>query len=146
MFMVLPWSVCLCVCVCVCVTTVSIRLVTTETIFPRGGAVFTPLRPASHERHRELSALAPTFRHFGPCQSRFWSVTKQREMFTTSRAISAHTSSPTLPLPQSCPLSPVPAHKRCRPVGRPAQAPLLPCAVRLPLLLLPLLLWTACWA
>lgn len=85
-FMVLPWSV------CVCVTIVSVKLVTTEMISPRGRAVLIPLCLASHKRHRALRSHG-YFQALWSCQSRFWSVTKQREMFTTSRAISKHTSS-----------------------------------------------------
>lgn len=103
-------------CVYVCATIVSIRLVTTEMIFPWGGAVFTPLCPASHERHRALCSRA-YLQALWSCQSRFWSVTKLRKMFTTSRAISAHTSSQTFHLFLSCPLFHVLSHKPCRSCG-----------------------------
>lgn len=82
-------------------------------IFSWSGTVLTPLCPASNKRHRALHSHA-YFLALWPCQPRFWSVTKQREMFTTSRAISKHTSSPTLRLPRPCLLSHCLLHKPSR--------------------------------
>lgn len=96
LFMVLPWSVC--ARACACVTVVSVEPVTTETTCPWGGADPTPLRPASHRRHGALRSHT-CVQAFQSCQPRFWSVTRRREMFTTSRAICKHTSS----LPSSTP-------------------------------------------
>lgn len=58
------------------------------------------------QRHGALCSHV-YFQALWSCQPRFWSVTKQREMFTTSRAISKHTSSQpfTSPVPPALPFA-----------------------------------------
>lgn len=58
------------------------------------------------QRHGALCSHA-YFQALWSCQPRFWSVTKQRDMFTTSRAISKHTSSRpfTSPVPPALPFA-----------------------------------------
>lgn len=96
-----------------------------------------PSCPASHRRHRALCSDAYV-QALRSCQPRFWSVMKQREMFTTSRAISKHTSSPIFHVSRSYPFSYSFFHgpSSASPGGH-LQVPLLPRLV---------FLWSSCRA
>lgn len=121
--MVLPWSVCVCACVC--------EHCEHESRTPRRpsshGVELSshPFCSASHKRHRALCSDA-SVQTLKSCQPRFWSVTKQK-MFTTSRAISKHTSSLTVHVSRSCPLAHLLFRKPSSPsLGGHLQVPLLP--------------------
>ena len=123
---------CVCVYVCVCVrereTIKSTRLVHHRDDLPMGGAFLTPFM-SCFPQEAQGCPLWCYFQALWSCQPRFWSVTKQREMFTTSRAISEHTSSLTFPITLSH-LLPCPLYKpSSASLGGHSQGPLLPFAV-----------------
>lgn len=141
--MVLLWSVC--VCVYVCVRVVSIRLAHHRDNLPRGGAFLTSVVSCFPQKAQSSPLWClPSGTLVMP--TRFWSVMNQREMFTTSRAISKHTSSLIFHISQSCPLSHFLFHKLSSALlGGHPQGPLLPFNVFL-CSSCRACLWTAFWA